>query len=77
MTIKLSLFMLDPVKAHAKYVQEVTELKEFSDAQIEKNRILRKQLKDVQSALKAKRNEHSIVSRKLGEERKANELWSN
>ena len=27
MTIKLSLFMLDPVTAHAKYIKEVDELK--------------------------------------------------
>jgi hypothetical protein len=27
MTIKLSLFMLDPVAAHAKYIKEIDELK--------------------------------------------------
>ncbi len=31
MTIKLSLFMLDPVTAHAKYVKEIEELKKKVD----------------------------------------------
>lgn len=31
MTIKLSLFMLDPVTAHAKYIKEVDELRKKID----------------------------------------------
>ena len=32
MTIKLSLFMLDPVTAHVKYIKEINELKKKIEA---------------------------------------------
>ena len=77
MTIKLSLFMLDPMKAHEKYMKEIEELNAKIAKEIQSHKELKKQYGLLRKKLKNQRATINIVESKLHEERKANEIWSN
>lgn len=70
MTIKLSLFMLDPVKAHELYRKEIIELELKLDKKQESHRELKKQYKLLKETLKSKNSTIAVVEKKLAEERK-------
>ncbi len=68
--IPLSLFMLDPVEAHARYMEEVAHYED----RLKKKEISHKDLKREYLLLKEKmrkiKSELSVVQNKLAEERK-------
>jgi hypothetical protein len=77
MTIKLSLFMLDPVTAHAKYMKEVAELNEKIEKKDSSHKELKLQYKLLKERMKRRTGELTVVSNKLSEERKLNQVWEN
>lgn len=68
--IKLSLFMLDPVKAYELYTKEIIELELKLDKKQESHRELKKQYKLLKETLKSKNSTIAVVEKKLAEERK-------
>lgn len=68
--ISLSLFMLDPVEAHARYMKEVAQYED----KLQKKETSHKDLKREYLLLKEKmrkiKSELSVVQNKLAEERK-------
>lgn len=68
--IKLSLFILDPVKAHELYRQEIEDLQKDLDKKTESHRELKKQFKLLKEALKSKNSTIAVVENKLAKERK-------
>lgn len=77
MTIKLALFMLDPVTAHAKYMKEIAELDEKIAKKDVSHKELKLQYKLLKEKMKRRTGELTVVSNKLSEERKRNGVWEN
>ena len=77
MTIKLSLFMLDPVTAHARYVKEIAELNEKLANKDSSHKELKLQYKLLKEKMKRRTSELTVVSNKLSEERKLSQTWEN
>lgn len=68
--IRLGLFMLDPVKAHALYLKEVEELRKVNESYLNKNKSMRAQVKALEAKLKSRTGMLTVVQNKLHEERK-------
>jgi len=68
--IKLSLFMLDPMKAYEQYVKEILELQLELDKKQESHRELKKQYRLLKETLKSKNSIIAVVEKKLADERK-------
>lgn len=67
--IKLSVFMLDPVKAYELYTKEIIELRTELDEKTESHKELKKQYKILKDTLKSKNSTISVVEKKLAEDR--------
>ena len=75
--IKLSLFMLDPVKAHGKYMKEIEELKEEIKKKEASHKELKLQYNLLKKKMKNQRGVINVIENKLREERMQNEVWVN
>lgn len=75
--IKLALFMLDPVKAHAKYMKEIEELKEEIKKKEASHKELKLQYNLLKKKIKNQRGVINVIENKLREERMQNEVWVN
>lgn len=75
--IKLSLFMLDPVKAHEKYRKEVDELKEEIKKKEASHKELKLQYNLLKKKIKSQRENITVLNNKLRDERTLNEVWEN
>lgn len=77
MTIKLSLFMLDPVRAHELYIKEIAALNADIAKITESRNGLRNTLKGMNEKVKSQKSTITVISNKLSEERKLNQVWEN
>lgn len=75
--IKLSLFMLDPVKAHEKYRKEVDELKGEIKKKEASHKELKLQYNLLKKKIKSQRENITVLNNKLRDERTLNEVWEN
>ena len=69
--------MLDPVKAHGKYMKEIEELKEEIKKKEASHKELKLQYNLLKKKIKNQRGVINVIENKLREERMQNEVWVN